>query len=276
MQTDKSQLSLYASRGDAMNYSIYVHEEFTKHLKQNAEAVKAGLESLKNNTGGGGPGDGGPDGGNGGGGGGNGTGGEPKDPMAEIKASMKALQLKYKSLKDTELNCFESEKHANLVLDYYDAALDNYEMRAQNLSDRGIDAGNIQDLVNDARAKIITPMRKGIDSADNSSQYRIILDQYCLYDGCANGANYHMAAKFEAMRMSVLLKAMETQANAAGLSNDVNAVQAKIDSAKIKINSWGNKDPSPDDMKAVWGDLRSASKGNHDLFIALNGSASED
>ena len=68
MKTDESQLGSYVSKGDAMNYSRYIQEVFSKHLKQDGEAIKSGFEAMKANmtqppSGGGTP----PDSGTGGG-----------------------------------------------------------------------------------------------------------------------------------------------------------------------------------------------------------------
>ena len=284
MESDGSQLRQYAGQGDAKNYSIYLHETFSKHLKQDADAVQAGIEGLKNETSGPKDGEGGPDGG--GGGSKNGTGapgdgtGSPDDgkdgAMEELKASMESLQSTYKSMKEDLGSCFDIKEHANLVLDYYGAALDAYQSRAQNLSDRGVNASNLLDLVGDAQSKAVTPLQNGVDSAENSSQVRMALNHYCLDDGCANGTNFHMAAKFEAMRLNDMLAAMSPKAAEAGLSSNVSAAQASLNSAKTGIDAWGSEDASPDQLKAVWTDIKSAAKGSHDIFIALNSSAGAD
>jgi len=305
MQSDESQLGRYAGQGDAKNFSRYVQETFSKHLKQDVDAVQAGIEGLKNESGGPPDGDGGPDGGGGGsnggpGGSGNGTGGPgdgsggpdgggggskngtdgSKDggggSMDEFKASMESLQSTYKSLRDDMDGCVDMKAHANLVLDYYDTELNSYQSRAQNLTARGINASNLLELVEGARAKIVTPLQGKIAKSDNASEIRGALFHYCLYDGCANGTNFHMAAKFETMRMNDLLAAMSPKAADAGLSGNVSAAQASLDAARREIDSWGDNDASPDQLKAVWTNIKSAAKGNHDIFIALNGSAGAD
>ena len=284
MNSDSSQLKQYASKGDAMNYSIYVQETFTKHLKQNADMIQAGLENLKSSaTGGGtggagdGTGGGGTGGGTGGagdgtGGGGNGTGAS----MDELKASMESLQSAYKSLRGAEGTCFDVKGHVKLVLDYYNATLDGYESRAQNLTGRGINASNLLSLVGSARLQIVAPLKNGVNSASNSSQLRMMLYQYCLYDGCVNGTNFHMAAKFEAMRMADLLAAMAPKAVEEGLGGNVTALKASLDETNAEIGAWGANDASPTQLMAAWAGIRSAAKGSHSIYIALNDGAGTD
>jgi hypothetical protein len=286
MQSDVPMLSQYASQGDAMNYSKYVQETFTKHLKQNADAAQAGFERLKNQTeqgqnmsGGGSSGQGGGGGSGGGGGqGGGGSGGAngsgPGQGMSpdEMKAAMESLQSEYKTLRGAYDTCFDVRGHAELVLDYYNTTLNGYELRARDLAGRGISASNLLDLVGNARSQM-APLKNGVNSAANSSQIRMLLYQYCLYDGCMNGTNFHMAAKFEAMRMADLLAAMSPKAVEEGLSSNVTAAQASLNAANTEIGSWGAKDATPDQLKAAWTGILSAAKDSHSIFIALNGSA---
>ena len=191
-----------------------------------------------------------------------------------MKAAMESLQSEYKTLRDTYETCFDVQGHAKLVLDYYNTTLGGYEMRAQNLTGRGVNASNLLNLVLDARTQIITPLKNGVKSATNSSQLRMILYQYCLYDGCANGTNFHMAAKYEAMRVGDLLAAMSSKATEEGLGGNVSSVQASLDAAGTKIRSWGAKDATPDQLKEAWAGILSAAKGSHGIFIALNGTGS--
>lgn len=247
LQLDVSQLSQYASQEDPRSYNIYVQETFTQHLKQNAAAVRAGLDSLKSNA----------------------TGMSKN----ETKASLRSLKSTYFSLLDAKESCFSMKDHANLVINYYNNTLNMYQLRAQNLTDRGINASNLLDLVDSARSQILVPLQNGVSSTTNSSQLRIVLHQYCLYDGCANGTNFHMAAKFETMRVTDLLAVISPEATNAGLSSNITAVQTSLNAASTEVNSWGTNDVSPDQLKAAWVDIRSAAKGLHDIFIALGGSA---
>ena len=195
--------------------------------------------------------------------------------MDEIKASMESLQTTYKTLMGTQSSCFDAKGYANLVLDYCNNTLNTYQLRAQNLTGRGINASNLLDIVGSARSQIMTPLKNGVNSAANSSQVRMALEHYCLYDGCANGTNFHMALKFESMRMNDLLAAMAPQAAEAGLGSNVSAAQSSLDAANAKISAWGTDAATPDQLKAAWADIGSAAKGSHDIFIALNGSAGE-
>jgi len=193
----------------------------------------------------------------------------------DMKAAMESLQSEYKTLRGAYDTCFDVKEHAKLVLDYYNTTLNSYELRAQDLTGRGINASNLLDLVGNARSQITAPLKNGVNSATNSSQLRMILYQYCLYDGCANGTNFHMATKFEAMRMADLLAAMSQKAAEQGLSSNVSAVQASLNAANTEIGSWKTNDAKPDQLKAAWTDIVSAAKGSHGIFIALNSSGAD-
>jgi hypothetical protein len=286
MNSDEVRLTEFADQGDARNYSIYIHEKFDAHLRQNVDALKAGMESLKNLTSqqppeGETPQSGPPDQGGNGGAGGNGAdgGGAPSDMQGlspdEIKAAMETLQNEYKTLRETQEGCFDAQEHGKLVLDYYNTSIGRYEARANNLTERGVNASNLLKLIGDAKTQILPPLKNGINSASNSSQSRMILQQHCLYDGCTNGTNFHMAAKFEAMRVGDLLAAMSAKAKEKGLGSNLTAAQNELDAATKEIDSWGPKDASPEGLKKAWEGVITAAKSGHDIFIAINGTETE-
>lgn len=246
LKLDIPKLGQYASAGNAKDYNIYVQETFTQHLKLNQAAIKAGLDSLKSNS----------------------TGMSKNETKAALRSLKSALQL----LKEANDRCFDTKAHANMVLTYYNNTLVVYQRRAQNLSDRGVDAGNLLALVEGARAQIFVPLKDEIDRTDNASELRNALHRYCLYDGCMNGTNFHMAARFETMRVTDLLAELSKNSTAAD-GADVSSVQASIDAANAQINAWGTKDVLQDQLVAVWIDIRSAAKGLSDLFSALKGRA---
>jgi len=105
---------------------------------------------------------------------------------------------------------------------------------------------------------------------------RMALYQYCLYDGCANATNFHMAARFEDIRLSELIEAMSWEASQKGFDSNITKVKDSIDAASAEINSWGDADASPDQNKAAWMNIMSAAKESHNIFIALNSSASSN
>jgi hypothetical protein len=241
LQLDVTRLSQYASQKDVLNYSIYVQESFTPHMMTAATAEKSGIEGQRDS-------------------------GADKN---ETKAAMESLKSKFDSLKDAQNSCFDAKDHANLVINYYNNSLNMYEARTKNLTDRGFDTSYLLTLVSDARSQILVPLQNGVNSATDSTGVIDVLGQYCLFDGCLDGTNFHMAAKFETKRLTILLEVISPTAVEAGLDRDT--PNTSLDHANRMIESWGTSNAGGDQLKATWDNIRSAAKDLHDLFVALGG-----
>lgn len=252
IQSDFSQLSQYASQADVESYRIYVQETFTQHLKQDQNAIRAGLDNIRLNMA-----------------------NMTKDMKNVTKTSFRTLKSSQKSLMEALDNCSALNKHTNLVLQYYNDTLNRYEARAQNMTDKGINASNLFDLVNSARTQILAPLQNEVSQAKNASSLNIAFSHYCLYDGCAKGINFHMAAKFETLRLTDLFAVIAPKATAAGLGSNVTAVQISLNATITEINSLGTGDVSADNLKAIWIDIRSIARELNDLFTALKGGINE-
>lgn len=253
LQSDVEKLEQYADRQDVQNYSIYVQEVFTPHLMEATVAQREGLESLRD---------------------------DPTLDRNETKEKMQSLRSIAESLSEEQDECFDAEAHANLVLNYYNSSLNSYWKRADNLRNRSINADLLYNLVTEARQKILTPLRNEVKEAENTSQIREALGKYCLYDGCLNGTNYHMAAKFETTRLSILLNNVIFP-EAANLDLDNNGyfdrdeIKIKLEHADEMIESWSDMNADGNQLKNVWENIRSAAKGMHDIFVELKGGGGE-
>jgi hypothetical protein len=187
---------------------------------------------------------------------------------------MHTLKSSHQSLMDALDSCSALSQHTTLMLQYYTDTLNHYEARAQNMTDRGINATNLFDLVNSARAQILTPLQNEVNQA-NASNIKTAFSHYCLYDGCMNGTNFHMAAKFETLRITDLFAVITPEATAAGLESNVAAVQASLNRVVEEVNSLGTGDISADDLKAIWADIRAVASELSSLFTTLRGGNNE-
>jgi hypothetical protein len=262
LKSDIAQLRAYENQNDIENFSIYFEEHFMQDLKATDIAIKTGIDSIlatpkptepkPSNVS-------------------EGEGGEgmkPEEPEDTIKVAMDSLKEKHESLMSELNDCSAKNNHTGLVLDYYEKSLEKYEARAQDLNNRGIDASNLLDLVKDARSEILTPLQNKVKGA-NATELGALFSQYCLYDGCMNGTNFHMSMKFELLRMKDLYEVIAPEANAAGLGSNATAVKELLDSANAEIAALGTGDVTPEKHKAIWEDIRSAAKSLKELFVAL-------
>jgi len=252
LETDLAQLTQYFNQKDVQNYSIYVQETFTPNMMDANTAQRKGIEGLRDNSG--------------------------LDKNA-TKTAMRALKSEMESLRAANEICFDMETHANLVINYYTKSLDMYEQRANNLSNRNIGAAVLSNLVAEARQNILNPLKDEVNSAQNSSQIKAALMKYCLFDGCLNGTNFHMAAKYETARLKILLNVVSGEAVNLNLQNldldnsgspDRDEIKIALDHVDEIIDSWANVNANSGQLKTEWSNIRSAAKKIHALFVEVN------
>jgi len=246
LQTDLAQLTQYSSQKDVQNYTVYVQETFTPNLIDANTAQRKGIEGLRDNSG--------------------------MDKNA-TKTSMRALKSEMESLRAANEICFDMKGHADLVINYYTNSLDMYEKRANNLSDRNIGATPLSNLVAEARQNILDPLKNEVNSAQNSSQIKAALMKYCLFDGCLNGTNFHMAAKYETARLQILLNVVSVDAVNIDLDKngypDRDELKIELDQAQAMIDSWANVNANSGQLKLEWEHIRSVAKKLHALFVEI-------
>jgi hypothetical protein len=247
LQTDLAQLTQYFNQKDIQNYSIYVQETFTPNMIDANIAQRKGIEGLRDNSG--------------------------MDKNA-TKTAMRALKSEMESLRAANEICFDMKTHAGLVINYYTNSLDMYEKRANNLSERNIGATVLSNLVAEARQNILNPLKDEVNSAQNNSQIKAALMKYCLFDGCLNGTNFHMAAKYETARLQILLNVVSVEAVNIDLDNngypDRDEIKIALDHVDEIIDSWANVNANSGQLRTEWDNIRSAAKKIHALFVEIN------
>lgn len=247
LQSDVSQLTQYSSQKDVMNYSMYVQVTFTPHLIDAADAQQKGLENQK---------------------------GAVEDKEA-TKAKMRSLKSTFESLQTAQDSCFDAREHANLMINYYNNSLNMYQARTKNLSDRNIGTDYLNNLVSNARLQILDPLQSGVKSATTPSEIRELLGKYCLYDGCLNGTNFHMAVRFETTRLKTMIEIINADAEAGGMDAELGEVRSELDHASDMIDSWESMNAPGDQLETTWGDIKSAAKNLHDMYVQLGGKVEE-
>ena len=247
LQSDVPQLTNYANQKDVMNYSIYVQEVFTPHLMNAANAQKTVLEGVKDSD----------------------------IEKEEAKAAMQSLKSTFESLQAAQDSCFDTREHANMMIRYYNNSLNMYQARAKNMSDRNIGSSYLDNLVSNARLQILNPLQSGVKSATTSSQIRELLGKYCLFDGCLNGTNFHMAARYENTRLKILLEVLSSEAASIDLDKDGqpdrDEIKIELDHTTDMINSWESMNADEGQLKLTWENIRTAAKELHDVYVEVGG-----
>ena len=170
------------------------------------------------------------------------------------------LKEQYDELKSTYDSChFGTLKHAaETKVDGYKDALGRKRQKIQNLSAKGINTTELDELVDEAENEVVDPLENEVGDADNVQELKGIMDKYCLYNGCKNGTDFHFAAKFEIKKLGLILDNIKADAESKNLSSDVETVQGYLDSAQSKLDAADESKMDDAAHEAMWSDIKAA------------------
>ena len=233
LQSDLSTLQGYAASNDASGYRNYLSSTFQPAFA----SVRSDIEARPWK-------------------------GSDNATLAGLKANYSQLLQNYQSC---QLNALKSFAEAKIAV--YSQALDMYANRTNSILNRnntGMDTSALNQLQADAKSQILDPLQSAISGATNASQLRDAFNQYCLFDGCANGVNYHLAVKYGIARLNATLDAVQARvgANNSALFTKAQSDLANAESALASIGGArytdGNSGGLRSSLESVNGDIQSA------------------
>lgn len=188
LKEDKTRLESLASEGNRSELKIFLKNTLEGDIKKAREAVHAWRkENYKNLS---------------------------KEQKQTLKEEYDSLR---KSFEECEKNGLQ-ELGKNRI-NAFNNVLDNYQKRVDRLEQRGLDVSGLKQILADAKTSIIDPLQNDLTAANDSQSIKSVLKKYCLFNGCLNGINFHLAAKFEAERLNALIKYLENH-RALNVTND--------------------------------------------------------
>ncbi len=233
LQADIVTLKGYAASGDVSGYRDYLRGTYDPALKTARETI-AQTKPWR---------------------------GASSDTRAGLKSSYAQLRQTFDACQLSAAQAFGQAKVAA-----YQQYLDEYANRTNMISSRngtrGMDTGSMSQLVSDAGSQIVGPLQSAVSAASNVSGVREALGRYCLYDGCKDGVNFHLAARYEAVRLAATLAFVESRAGANASSYFAQA-DADLATAQATLASVGTSPYSDggaqihSELKAVAEDLKS-------------------
>lgn len=143
----------------------------------------------------------------------------------------------------------------------YENQLANLQNKTIVLQQKGFNVSLLNSLFSDAQSQIIIPLQNALSSANNSKGMRNAVQSYCLYNGCVNGTNFHLDAKFNIIRASIVLDDLQNNSAVLGLNN-ATIIQAQNDlsDAQAVLNSVGTGVYQKDQGQTIMKDVQNASK----------------
>lgn len=131
------------------------------------------------------------------------------------------------------------KNYADAKVSSYSDELSYAQSTADNLSKKGVSVDAMDSLITDANSQIVQPLQSAVDSATDAKGYLSALSQYCLYDGCRNGTNFHFSAKFETAKIDAIYQAVDASPKAANYTTQLNTAQSDISAAQSDISAMG-------------------------------------
>ncbi len=170
------------------------------------------------------------------------------------------LRQQYNSSLATYNNCtsLKLKAYAEEKLSMFNQQIGAYQDEAVSLNALGIDTSNLTMLLATAQIQIVTPLSNAISSAKNNSQLLSALQEYCLFDGCGNGTNFHLAAHFGLDKLELVLGYLESDKNISASS--LSGAQAHLNNASSILVTVGSKAYVDNQGKNIFANLSAASK----------------
>ncbi|MBU0527836.1 hypothetical protein KKE92_05110 [Candidatus Micrarchaeota archaeon] len=236
IEDDVDELVELVDDGDVSGFREYVHGDYSQHMKN---ARQNALQSRNQ---------------------GNMTHG--------VKAQLRDA---YNSLKEDFEACNSESmgRFAQAKIDGYEEILERAGEQSEDLSEKGVDTTALDALIADAEDEIVDPLKDAVDEAETSEELREALGSYCLFNGCANGINFHFAASWQIEKLDSILDLIEDDAEEAGLSDDWDTADEYLVTASENLEDVGTDQYEGTEHDDVWDNIRLASGALKDIISTL-------
>ena len=174
-----------------------------------------------------------------------------KDDYKQFRAELEAC------------NVDKLKKHAEARLERWEQKIAHRREVANNLSAKGVNVQGLLNLLSAAETQILGPIRASL-SLNNATEIQNAIKGYCPFNGCANGTNYHLAAKFEIEKLNRIIDLLEVN----GTTNRTVEARGYLNAAKAALDTVGTTQYTEEQKNAVWNNIKAASRS---LKFAVRG-----
>ena len=217
LESDRTQLQSYASSGNVSAFRTYVFYNYSTDL------IKLTFSFFK-------------------------------DAIGQKPSVLNRIRTDYSSLKITYENCsFSALRTAALLkVDAYNQIIDNYQQKINNISTKINDTSSLTQILADANSTIIQPLQSAINTANDSQSLRNAFRSYCLFNGCVNGTNFHLAAKFNLARLQLILNYIKATPPYSNQTDKISQAQNYLDAASSALVVTGASTYAGNESQEVW------------------------
>ncbi|MBD3210291.1 hypothetical protein GF318_02820 [Candidatus Micrarchaeota archaeon] len=242
IEADVEELQDLAEDGDAEGFRDYLHNSFNLHLR---EARLDALDARKSGN------------------------------MSQ--GAGRGLRDDYRDIRDDFRQChFESIKRfGEAKVEAYRNALERAGNMSDNLESKGVDTEGLEEIIDDAEETTVDPLDSAIGDARDAEEVRNAIGQYCLFNGCRNGENFHFAAHISHEKLDSILDVLEEDAVEAGLGGEVSDVSDQLEEAFETLSDVGTSQYEGGQHDDAWDNLRDAAQGLKDILYEMRSGENE-
>jgi hypothetical protein len=225
LQSDTSMLSSLASAGNITAFRNYVSGTFDPELKTIANNVSSAVRAANLSS----------------------------NVISGLRQNYNATLASYKTC-----NINSIKQYALHKLEMFNGSIKSYQNQANNMASKGLNTSSLNQMLANAQSQIVNPFASAINAASNNSQISAALNEYCLFDGCKNGTNFHLAAHFSLQALTLQLNYLESEKNVS--SSSLAGASADLDNASSILLSVGTKAYANGQADNIFDNLTAASK----------------
>lgn len=225
IKEDNAQLQSYAQSGNMSSFRSYVSGTYDPEISAiNTEARKDIRGNVSGTT------------------------------VHSLKVQFNATRSTYQQCALPALKEFGNDKVAA-----YKAEIAGYAQTVSALSSNGVQTSALNQTISNANSTIIIPLQNAINSATNVSQLESAINGYCLFDGCRNGIDYHLAANFATEKITAIINKAETMNLTANQTSALSSAKADIAISTSTLQTVGTSRYKDGQNTTIWSNIRNAS-----------------
>jgi hypothetical protein len=140
--------------------------------------------------------------------------------------------------------------------------------RAKNLSDKlskhGANTADLNQTINNANSQI-QAFQTAVSNAQNGTQLQAALNNFCMYNGCKTGNNFHFAANAAIQADQAKLTLLSGKNSTSSFQALVGQAQSYIANAQTALTQVGDNQYQGTQSSTVWNDIKAAADIIHQL-----------
>jgi hypothetical protein len=238
LQSDLANLESYSSEGDSSGFYSYMADSYNPNFKE----LRSEISDWKNST----------------------T-ASPRDKL-RLRGDYAVLMAGYRTCNTNTIR-----DYGNLRVTAFNAILDEYQAKTNKMSEAGVDVDLMNQVLVGATKDIVNELQNALDDAQDAQQMHDAVKGYCLYDGCKEGDNFHLQAKFELAKLKTLAIMIEDREDSYKVSGNLSELKSSLTAAESALDEVGTSAYTDDSKREVWDNLNSAASAAKEIKKVLGG-----